>query len=274
MAKILIFGDIMGRPGRKGVTAVLSSWKDQHRPDVIIGNVENLVHGKGITLDKIEELNALGFDAYTSGNHAFDSGPSAEECFAEYHQIIRPANYLSLLGHSGEKKSVPGVGSYRFAKNGQQYLLMNFSGRVFMEESFKGEMSNPFFMFDELYQQNAQKDDIIIVDLHAEASSEKEAFGWHLDGRASIVYGTHTHVPTADTKKLPKSTVYQGDVGMVGALDSVIGVVPENALKLFLEQDKFRVDIPEDSVVIVNALLVEIIEGSPVKMERLQTEIK
>lgn len=284
MAKILLFGDIMGRPGREAISAVLPLWQEEHKPDVVIGNVENLTHGKGIILRHIEELTVLGFNAFTSGNHVFDSGPRAEECFDKFDNITRPANYTSLgldgradeLGITGS--GVPGQGFYRIAKNGQQYLIINLGGQLFFEKQFRGGITNPFFSFDEIYSKEAQKDDIIIVDLHAEATSEKNAFAWYVDGRATIVYGTHTHIPTADTKILPKGTVFQTDLGMSGARDSVLGVIVENSLNPFLERGKFKLETPEDGAGIVNALLIEVDQENGVNkivdFQRLQQETK
>ncbi len=254
----------MGRPGRLGLAQVLPLWKEEHKPDVIIGNVENLSHGKGIIEKHIEELEALGFDAYTSGNHVFDTGPHAKDCFEKYDKIVRPHNYIG---------DFPGHSHYRFAKNGQQFLVINLNGRVFFDKQWKTEMSNPFFDFDSIFEQQAQKGDIIIVDLHAEATSEKNAFGWYVDGRASIMYGTHTHVPTADTKIFPKGTAFQTDLGMTGAKDSVIGVIPENSLNLFLEKGKMLMELPESGPVVVNAILVETNGATPTKIERLQKEV-
>jgi 2',3'-cyclic-nucleotide 2'-phosphodiesterase len=282
MNKILLIGDIMGRPGRAAAAQVLPLWKQEHQPDVIIGNVENLTHGKGIISAHIEDMNALGFDVYTSGNHVFDSGPRAEECFQKFHNITRPANYVSLSegttspspreGRVGEGL-VPGQGFYRFSKNNQQYLVINLGGQVFFEKQFRGEIANPFFAFDEIYQAEAQKDDIIIVDLHAEATSEKNAFAWHVDGRATIMYGTHTHIPTADTKIMPGGTAFQTDIGMTGARDSVLGVKPENSLAVYLGQGKFKLEVPEEGPAIANALLVELDGNKVIRMERLQQEI-
>jgi metallophosphoesterase (TIGR00282 family) len=271
MTKLLFIGDIMGRPGRLGLASVLPLWKQEYNPDVIIGNVENLTHGKGIVTHHIQDLVDLGFDAFTSGNHVFDSGPRAAECFEQFDQITRPANYASL---NEETSIVPGKGFYRFAKNGQQFLVINLGGQVFFEKQFRGTIDNPFFAFDEIYKNEAQKDDIIIVDLHAEATSEKNALAWYADGRATIVYGTHTHIPTADTKVLPKGTLLQTDLGMSGARDSVLGVIVQNSLDVFLGNGKFKLEIPEDGPAIINGLLVEIEDGKVVKFERLQQETK
>jgi metallophosphoesterase (TIGR00282 family) len=269
MAKILIIGDIMGRPGRHALAQVLPLWKEQYeldpQKDVIIGNVENLAHGKGVTLPTMAEMDALGFDAYTSGNHVFDTGQHSQECFDKYDKLVRPQNYVG---------DYPGVGYYRFAKNSQQYLVFNLSGKVFMDMGGKWDINNPFFAFDELIAQQAQKDDIIIVDLHAEATSEKQALGWHADGRATLVYGTHTHVPTADHRILLKGTAFVSDIGFTGAYNSVIGVEPEAALGMFLEKSKFKTEIPETGPAIVNGLLVETEGNKAIKIERLQKQIK
>ncbi len=268
MAKILLIGDIMGRPGRLAAAQVLPMWREEHNVDVMIGNVENLAHGKGITLNTIAEMEALGFDAYTSGNHVFKTGQHSTETFDKYDKIIRPANYVG---------DFPGSGYYRFSKNGQQYLVLNLSGRVFMEKqkpTEDTETNNPFFVLDELLEQQAQKDDIIIADLHAEASSEKNAFGWYADGRATIVYGTHTHIPTGDTKILPKGTAFQTDIGMTGAKDSVIGVIAQNSIDMFLEKSKMKFELPESGPAIVNGLLVETEGSKVIKVARLQNEVQ
>ena len=259
-AKILIIGDIMGRPGRHALRQVLPIWKEEFGYDVLVGNVENLAHGKGITLNTIAEMEELGFDAYTGGNHIFDTGPHATACFEKYDKIVRPSNYIG---------DYPGTGYYRFAKNGQQYLVISLSGKVFMDSRGKWDIANPFFAFDELFITQAQKDDIIIVDLHAEATSEKVAFGLHTDGRATVVYGTHTHVTTADEQLLPQGTAYLTDVGMSGAKESVLGVIPQVALDLFLERAKLKVEIPESGPAIVNAMLVEVDGNKPIKIQRL-----
>jgi metallophosphoesterase (TIGR00282 family) len=271
MSKILIIGDIMGRPGRSALAQVLPLWKNEYQPDIVIGNVENLTHGKGIIARHIEQLNEMGFDVYTSGNHVFDSGPRAEECFEQFNNIVRPANYITL---SEDQSLVPGQGFYRFSKNNQQYLVINLGGQVFFEKQYRGTIANPFFTFDEIYHREAQKGDIIIVDLHAEATSEKNAFAWYVDGRATIVYGTHTHIPTADTKILPQGLAFQTDIGMTGARDSVLGVKPESSLAPYLEVGKFKLELPEDGPAIVNALLVELDANKVIKMERLQKAVE
>lgn len=264
MAKILLLGDIMGRPGRHALADIIPQWQEHLNwnplEDVLVGNVENLTHGMGVTPQTLAEIDSLGFDCFTSGNHAFDTGPQAEESFRLYHKLIRPLNYVG---------DFPGFGVYRFAKGSQQYLVINVSGQVFMSGKNKFEISNPFFALDQIITEQAQKNDIILVDIHAEATGEKQALGWYLDGRVSVVYGTHTHISTADCRILPQGTAYITDLGMTGAYNSVLGVKVETALLPFLEQGKFRMDFPTDGPAIVNALLVNISDNKVVSVERM-----
>lgn len=254
----------MGRPGRQGLAVCLPVLKEQYRPDVIIANVENMAHGKGVTLATMRELSDLGIQAFTSGNHVFSKGEHSEAAFTDYENLIRPVNYGGIL---------PGHGYYRFAANGQQILLININGKVFFENQFRGEISNPFFAIDSVLANEAQKDDIIIVDFHAEATSEKVAMGWFLDGRATLVLGTHTHVPTADSRILPKGTAFVTDVGMVGPEQSVLGVNIENALNPFLERGKFSYEVAEGNEVIVNAVFVETEGSRAKKIEKILKQV-
>lgn len=264
MAKILIFGDIMGRPGRQALGKALPALREEYEPDVVMVNVENLAHGKGVTPSTMQELTDLGIDVFTSGNHVFDKAPQAHECFEKYPNLIRPANY---------EDSYPGSGYYRFSKNGQQYLVINLGGKVFFENQFRGVIANPFFTIDKVLLEQSQKDDIIIVDFHAEATSEKIALGWYLDGRVTSLFGTHTHVPTADYQILPKGTSYVTDAGMTGPKNSVIGVEVENSLNMFLEKGKFIMDVAEGGPAMLNALLVETDGSKAVKIEKIYREI-
>lgn len=256
MSKILFIGDVVGKPGRKVLAQVLPVWKEQYQPDAVIVNVENLAHGKGVTLSTLAEVHALGVDVMTSGNHIYKKPQFAKECFEKYPQLIRPANFSGIN---------PGFGHYRFSKTGQHYLVINLNGQVFMENQFSGSLENPFLAIDKILEQEAQKNDIIVVDLHAEATSEKVAFGWYVDGRVTAVLGTHTHVPTADARILPRGTAYITDVGMTGTLNSVIGVKTENALKRFLDQGKFVNELEEAGPLQINGVLIK--SGSGVQPE-------
>ncbi len=264
MTKILFFGDIVGKPGRHGLAQVLPMLKEDYQPDVVIANVENMAHGKGVTPSTMKELSDLGIHAFTSGNHVFSKGEQSAQAFEQYENLVRPINYEGTW---------PGHGYYRFSVNGQQILLINVNGKVFFETQFRGTISNPFFAITELLEKETQKGDIIIVDFHAEATSEKVAMGWHLDGKVTLLVGTHTHIPTADAKILPQGTGYVTDIGMVGPENSVLGAVIENALNPFLETGKFSYEVADGNEVIVNGLYVEIENGKTVKIEKILKRI-
>jgi metallophosphoesterase (TIGR00282 family) len=272
MTKILFIGDIVGRGGRRALREVLPQWKQKYKPDVTIVNVENIAHGKGVTVNTLVNIDDLGIDAYTTGNHAFDKKELSSAAFEKYENLIRPANYESL---GEEKSAVPGHGYYRFSKNGQHYLILNFNGTVFFEKQFPGEISNPFIAVDSLLTEQKQNGDIIIVDLHAEATSEKVSFGYHCDGRVTAVLGTHTHIPTADARVLPGGTAYITDVGMTGARDSVLGVKKENALVKFLDPNqRFKYDIDEEGLMMINGVIIEADEtGKAIEIQKLYQEI-
>jgi len=270
MSKILFFGDVFGKPGRAALKAAVAEFRASHNPDVIIANVENLTHGKGVTENALADLKELDIDCYTSGNHVFDKGQLSTNSFENNANLIRPANYTTL---DEDGSPVPGSGFYRFAKNGQQYLVINLNGMVFFEKQFPGEMKNPFFALDELLKQEAQNGDIIIVDFHAEATSEKQGLGWYADGRVSLVVGTHTHVPTADSRILPGGTGYCTDAGFCGPLDSVIGVTPQNAINTFIEKDKFHFEVAESAKAVANAVYIETDGTKAIKIEKLSKQI-
>jgi len=291
MAKILFIGDVVGKGGRKILREVLPQWREKYQPDAVIVNVENLAHGKGVTPTTLGELDGLDIDCYTSGNHIFKKGELSSASFEKYDKLIRPANYESLLDKAKQKQSVPGYGYYRFSKllhppltpplkggesesaddkvpsplgggqgrgNSRQFLVINLNGQVFMEHQFDGAIENPFLALDRLILDQGQKGDIIIVDFHAEATSEKIALGYHMDGKVTAVLGTHTHVPTADARVLPNGTAHITDVGMTGALNGVLGVKKESALKKFLNaEEKFKYEIEEDGTLQINGVLIE-----------------
>lgn len=258
MAKVLIFGDVFGKPGRQALKQALPRMLEEYKPDLVMANVENLAHGKGVTESSLTELKSIGVDVFTSGNHVFDKLPESVKCFEKFPELIRPANY---------GKDMPGRGFTRFEKNGQWYFVINLGGKVFFENQYKGENRNPFFEMDEILKEYSVEGDIIVVDFHAEATSEKQAMGWYLDGRVTMLYGTHTHVPTADEWVLPKGMAYVTDAGLTGPLESVIGVKKENALTVFLERGKFVMEPEEEGRRIVNALLLE---ASALKAHKIQ----
>lgn len=252
--------------GRKALREVLPQWKEKYKPDVTVVNVENLAHGKGVTPATLADIDQLDIDCFTSGNHIFDKKDYVKECFEKYPKLIRPANLQGVF---------EGFGYYRFSKSGQQYLIMNFHGTVFLEKEFGGSLVNPFVAADALLKQESQKGDIILVDFHAEATSEKVALGYYLDGRVSALVGTHTHVPTADARTLPNGTAYLSDVGMTGSLNGVLGVKKENVIDKFLNpENRFKNEPEEEGVMQINGVLVEIsAEGKATAITKLFQEI-
>ena len=262
--KILFFGDIVGKIGRKAIKQILPDLKKELEPDLIMANAENLAHGLGVTEKILTEMKEAGIEFFTSGNHIF-SKPEAELLLAKKDSVlIRPANYPPTL---------PGVGFKIIEVAARQLLIINLVGRVFMKEDF----DCPFRTLDEILEKVDQsKLAGIIIDFHAEATSEKAALGWHADGRVSAVLGTHTHVPTADAKILPEGTAFVTDVGMVGATESIIGDKKEPILNSFLNQTAMKLDVPEEGEVDVQAVLLEIDPKTKkaTKFERVDRKIK
>ncbi|MEW5874540.1 MAG: TIGR00282 family metallophosphoesterase [Candidatus Zixiibacteriota bacterium] len=218
--KIMFIADITGRPGRWIVSQLLWAFKRKHEIDFVIANVENAAGGYGITREMSQKLFAYGVDVQTSGNHIWDR-PDAAELLNEERMLLRPANY---------PPGVPGTGSVtKRLESGAVVGVLNIQGRIFMKE-----IDCPFRIADREITRMRNETNIIFVDFHAEATSEKQAMGYYLDGRVSAVVGTHTHVQTADEKILPKGTAYLTDAGMTGPHDSVLWVRPQDALKRLL----------------------------------------
>ncbi len=247
MLKILFIGDIVGKIGRKAVVKVLPKLKKDLKLDLIIANVENSAHGTGVTEDIIKELQATGVDWMTAGDHAFKRIKQLD--IYDKYSILAPANFAD---------SIPGKGYGLITlKNNRNVLLINLIGRVFM----KMDHNCPFHKLNEILANNdlpRKKLSAIIVDIHAEATSEKVAMGHFADGKVTAILGTHTHVMTADHKVTPKGTAYITDVGMVGATDSCIGVDKENIIKTFLTQINYQHVIPEKGPVIFNSVLITV----------------
>ncbi|MFH0805225.1 MAG: TIGR00282 family metallophosphoesterase [Patescibacteria group bacterium] len=244
--RVLFIGDVVGKPGRRALAAALPPLRAELQPDVVIANAENVAHGVGITRKTLDECQAAGVDFFTAGNHVW-AKPEAYEILADpAAPLIRPGNYPAESPGSGSR--VVDAGSYRL-------LVVNLNGQVFIGESF----SSPFQEIERILERH--RGDTIhgtMVDFHAEATSEKVAFGWYVDGRVSAVLGTHTHIPTADETILPGGTAYQTDVGMVGLRDSVIGVDKSTIIKKFLGGQGVSHEIPDHGVCVVNATLVTI----------------
>ncbi len=224
--RILFIGDIFGRPGRTVVREHLAALMKEHAVDLCIANGENAAGGFGLTPQIAEEFFDLGIEVITTGNHVWDKrelvdyfNAAVNEPYSPARRVLRPANYPA---------GTPGIGVYEgSSRAGVPYAVVNLQGRVFM-----ANIDDPFRVADKLLKSITAK--VIFVDFHAEATSEKIALGWYLDGRVTALIGTHTHIPTADTRVLPGGTAYQTDVGMTGPYDSVIGVQKEQILQRFL----------------------------------------
>ena len=218
--KILFVGDIFGKPGREIARRAIPALVEQRGIDFVIANVENSAAGFGVTGDIAETILSYGVDVMTSGNHVWDK-KEVLDYIPRQPKLLRPANFPA---------GVPGRGSYLGpTRSGGLVGVINLMGRVFMTP-----IDDPFAVALREIEALRAKTRIIVVDFHAEATSEKIAMGWHLDGRVTAVVGTHTHVQTADERILPKGTAYQTDVGMTGPHDSIIGVTIEAALGRFL----------------------------------------
>jgi len=250
--RILAIGDIIGKPGRKAVQEILPGLCDEHSIDLVVGNGENAAGGLGLTPNTAEELFDSGIDVITTGNHIWAYNEIIPYLESEL-AILRPLNYPPMN---------PGRG--HLLKN--NVLIVSLIGRVFM-----GHVDCPFRAMDQLLVEFEHKSIPIIVDFHAEATSEKVAMGRYLDGRVSAVVGTHTHVGTADARILPGGTAYVTDIGMVGPMDSVIGDDPDAVLKRFLTQIPGRLSVGKGTVSF-DAILVEVDEktGKAVGIQRIQ----
>ncbi len=239
---VLFIGDIMGRPGRHALRAALPKLRAKYAPHFVVANGENSAGGLGITEEIGHDLLAV-VDVLTSGNHVWDKKDALPYLDKEP-RLLRPANYPAVN---------PGHGSYVAAgADGRKLGVLSLQGRVFMEA-----LDCPFRTADAAVEALRKETPCILVDLHAEATSEKQALGWYLDGKVSALLGTHTHVPTADGRILPGGTAYISDVGMAGARNSVIGMRREQALEKFLTGRPVRFE-PASGGVFLSAVYIEI----------------
>ncbi|MDD2679182.1 MAG: TIGR00282 family metallophosphoesterase [Candidatus Omnitrophica bacterium] len=239
--KILFIGDIVGSPGRRAVEQLLPGLIEEHSLDFVIANAENASGGSGIIPKVAEELFNSGVDVLTSGDHIWKR-KEIFELISHEKRILRPLNFPSLA---------PGRGSNIFkSKKGKSVGVINVNGRVFMEA-----LESPFTTALAAREELAKETKIIIVDIHAEATSEKIALGWYLDGKVSAVLGTHTHIQTADERILPQGTAYLTDVGMCGPYDSVIGRKVDQVLERFLTAIPVRFEVAEGNIQLHAAVL-------------------
>ncbi len=254
--RVLFIGDIIGEPGRKMVRASFRTLLETHRPDLVIANGENAAGGFGITPEIAEELFSLGIHVLTSGNHVWDK-KEIESYLSKQDRLIRPANYPEGNG---------GYGSVVISTPAGRAAVLNLEGRVFMSN-----LEDPFRAAVREIEKLKKETAVVIIDFHAEATSEKVALAWHVDGRASAVIGTHTHVQTADERILTDGTAFITDCGMTGPVDSVIGVKKEQAIARFLTQTPHRFEIPKGPVQL-DAVVLDIDEksGKANKIERIK----
>ena len=238
--RVLFIGDVVGAPGRHGFAAAMPELREQHSPDLVIVNGENSAGGLGITEATAGELFDAGADVITTGNHVYRHR-EAYEYLDRAENVIRPANYPHA--NPGRGHTVIEVGDMRVG-------VVNLSGAVQLKVA-----RSPFAEIDAILERLSGKADAVIVDFHAEVTSEKVAMGWHLDGRVAAVLGTHTHVPTADGRVLPGGTAYLTDAGMTGSRAGVIGVKREQALESFLTQMPVRFETAEEDVWVMGALV-------------------
>jgi metallophosphoesterase (TIGR00282 family) len=215
---VLVIGDVVAKPGRMAVLDRIQDLRDQHDINLAIMNAENLAGGFSVTPSLCEQLFASGIDVMTSGNHIFDK-KEAIEYIAKQPRLLRPANY---------PPNTPGNGVWTGVVNGVGVAVMNLMGRVFMPPS-----DDPFRVANSLIDSLPNETRVRIVDMHAEATSEKVAMGWYLDGRVSAIVGTHTHVQTADERVLPQGTAYLSDIGMTGSYAGVIGMDKKDVIARF-----------------------------------------
>ena len=237
-------GDVIGTGGRKVLAGILPRLKDELSLDFVTVQGENIAGGAGMTRRTVEELLLAGADVVTSGNHVWDQKEFVEQIDDPALSVLKPLNYPA---------STPGRG---FLDTGT-VAVINLSGRVFV-----GEFDSPFARVDELLSTGFGEGRPVIVDFHAEASSEKAAMGWHLDGRVSAVCGTHTHVPTADARVLPGGTAFVTDLGMVGAFDSAIGVEIDDVMKRFLTSMPAKFRPVETGLFKFNSVMIETDEAT------------
>jgi 2',3'-cyclic-nucleotide 2'-phosphodiesterase len=245
--KILFIGDIVGSPGRKIVHERLADILTQRQIDLCIANGENSASGFGITPRITEELFSAGVEVITGGNHIWDR-KEIIDFFPHEPRLIRPSNFPE--GSAGKGQYV-GV-----ARNGVKFAVLNFQGRTFMTP-----LEDPFRAANRELESLPSDVKVIVVDMHAEATSEKQAMGWHLDGRVSAVLGTHTHVPTADNHVLPGGTAYITDVGMTGPHDSVIGMEKKPIIQRFLDSMPTKFVVAEGDVQ-MNTVQIDVDEAT------------
>jgi metallophosphoesterase (TIGR00282 family) len=260
--RILILGDVMGRPGRRAVREIVPSLIKKEAIDLAIANAENAAGGMGVDIKSAAELFSAGLHVLTSGNHIWKK----KEIYSylnEQERLLRPANYPD---------GAPGRGWCAWEnQHGLNALIINLQGRVFMPN----HVDDPFRCVDGLLKEHGRHSPVIIVDMHAEATSEKNAMGWYLDGRVSAVYGTHTHVQTADERILPGGTAFITDLGMCGPFDSVIGMEKEVVINGFISQLPRKFEVAQENAVLQGVIVdVDSQSGKAREIRRLRVPME
>jgi metallophosphoesterase (TIGR00282 family) len=259
--KIFFIGDIIGSPGRMAVRELLPALITKKKIDFVIANCENAAAGFGVTRKNVEELFSYRIDVLTSGNHIWNK-KEVLEFIGDFEKLLRPANYPA---------AAPGSGSVLIPLPTGEYVgVLNLAGRIFMQP-----IDCPFVTAKNKIAELREKTKIIIVDMHAEATSEKKALGWYLDGEVTAVLGTHTHVQTADETILPQGTAYISDAGMTGPFDSVIGIKKEAIIERFLTQMPNKFDLAKDDIRMQGVIVdIDLESGKANAIERVSVKLK
>jgi len=259
--RVMAFGDIVGESGRKAFFSYITKAKQKMNPDLVIINGENVAHGFGITRAIMQQLFEHGVDVITTGNHVWQK----KEVFDFIDQVpslLRPINY---------PLNTPGHGVFIFERNGVKAAVINAMGRIFMEP-----IDCPFHRVeDEVSKLKNQGIQIILVDFHAEATSEKQIFGWYFDGKISAVWGTHTHIQTSDERILPKKTAYITDIGMCGSINSVIGMKIEESYRRVIQHLPVKFSPEESGMIEIQGIIIDINKsnGEAVLISRIKETI-
>jgi len=258
--RILFIGDIVGKPGRRAIHEVLERVIEDHKIDFTIANGENAAGGMGITPQIAIEMLDEGVDVLTSGNHIW-AKKEIIPFLDEESRLLRPANYPA---------GVPGRGAGIFrTRNGKKVGVLNLEGRVFMKH-----LDCPFRVGEKEIERLKQETDILVVDFHAEATSEKMAMGWFLNGKVSAVLGTHTHIQTCDERILDEGTAYITDVGMTGPLDSVIGIRKEVAVERLLTQIPWKFDVATGDIELQGVVVeIDLKTGKSKDIQRIRVQL-
>jgi 2',3'-cyclic-nucleotide 2'-phosphodiesterase len=251
---VLFIGDVVGGPGRRGLAGAMPQLRERYRPDLVIVNGENSAGGLGITERTADELFEIGADVITTGNHVYRHR-EVYDYLDRTDRVIRPANYP----HAN-----PGRGHTVIECGDRRVAVINLSGAVQLKVA-----RTPFHEVDAILERLRDQADVVLVDFHAEVTSEKVAIGWHLDGRVTAVFGTHTHVPTADARVLPGGTAFICDAGMTGSRAGVIGVKRDQALESFITQMPVRFETAEEDVWVMGATVTVRPDGLAESIEQV-----